>query len=73
MGLRGTLKDRILHSLINGPLDADKIDYLMRDSRHLGLNYGQGIDFGRLLLCLTIVFKEDRGQTYAALGRIPSE
>jgi len=74
----GSLKDRILHSLISGPIDADKIDYLLRDSRHLGLKYGDGIDLERLLRCFTIVFKEEDKKTYAALGihekgKIPAE
>lgn len=74
-----TLKDRILRSLIDGPIDADKIDYLMRDSQALGLNYGRSMDFERLLRCLTIVTEEQAdGETFAALGihekgKIPSE
>jgi HD superfamily phosphohydrolase len=76
--LRGSLKDRILHSLINGPIDADKVDYLMRDSRHLGLIYGSSIDLDRLLRCLTVVFREQDTQTYAAMGihekgKVPAE
>jgi HD superfamily phosphohydrolase len=76
--LEGTLKDRILHTLISGPIDADKIDYLMRDSLRLGLNYGKGTDLERLLRTLTIVFREQDGKTYAALGihekgKIPAE
>jgi HD superfamily phosphohydrolase len=76
--MRGSLKDRILHTLINGPVDADKIDYLMRDSVRLGLNYGKGTDLERLLRTLTIVFREQDGQTYAALGihekgKVPAE
>jgi HD superfamily phosphohydrolase len=73
------LKDRILRSLIDGPIDADKIDYLMRDSQALGLTYGRSMDFERLLRCLTIVTKEEAdGETFAALGihekgKIPSE
>jgi serine/threonine protein kinase len=66
--MAGELKDRILHSLIDGPLDADKIDYVMRDSIRLGLNYGKVIDLDRLLRTLTIVFREDDNQTYAVLG-----
>ncbi len=66
--LSGDLKDRILHSLIDGPLDADKIDYLIRDSARLGLTYGQGIDLARLMSTLTIVFKEEDNQTAAVLG-----
>jgi HD superfamily phosphohydrolase len=78
--LRGTLKDRILHSLIDGPIDADKIDYLMRDSIQLGLTYGKVIDLERLLHVLTVVFRKGAGSgaTYASLGihekgKIPAE
>ena len=66
--MKGTLKDRILHSLIDGPMDADKTDYLMRDSLHLGLKSGEILDFEHLLGCLTIVFREEDEQTYAVLG-----
>lgn len=30
--------------IINGPLDADKIDYILRDSYHVGLKYGFDVD-----------------------------
>lgn len=66
--MKGSLKDRILHSLIDGPIDADKMDYLMRDSRNLGLTYGLVLDFERLLRCLTIIYREQEDQTYAVLG-----
>lgn len=66
--LSGMLKDRILHSLIDGPIDADKTDYLMRDSRNLGLTYGAVIDVDHLLRCLTIVYRHDGDHTYAVLG-----
>jgi len=66
--MRGELKDRILHSLIDGPIDADKIDYLIRDSLRLGVSYGKVIDLERLLRTLTIVFREEDNQTYAVLG-----
>lgn len=76
--LDGSLKDRILHTLISGPIDADKIDYLMRDSVRLGLNYGKGTDLERLLRTLTVVFREEGGKTYASLGihekgKVPAE
>jgi hypothetical protein len=66
--LIGDLRARILHSLIDGPIDADKIDYLMRDSRRLGLTYGAIIDLERLLRCLTIVFRGQDEETFEALG-----
>ncbi|HEY4760822.1 MAG TPA: HD domain-containing protein [Thermoguttaceae bacterium] len=45
---------RILHSMISGPIDIDKMDYLYRDSLHCGVPYGRHFDQQRLLgsLCL---------------------
>jgi HD superfamily phosphohydrolase len=31
----------LLHSLVSGELDADRMDYLLRDSFHTGVNYGR--------------------------------
>ena len=44
----------IIHSLLSGPIDVDKMDYLMRDSLHAGVPYGRHFDQDRLLasLCL---------------------
>jgi hypothetical protein len=44
----------ILHSLLSGPIDVDKMDYLTRDSLHAGVPYGLHFDQERLLssLCL---------------------
>lgn len=39
--------------LISGQLDADRADYLLRDSLHLGVNYGL-YDKSRLVSCMTI-------------------
>jgi len=39
--------------LISGQLDADRADYLLRDSLHLGVNYGV-YDKNRLISCMTI-------------------
>src|SRR5262245_56486833 len=38
----------ILRSLLSGPIDVDKIDYLMRDSLHAGVPYGRHFDRRRL-------------------------
>jgi HD superfamily phosphohydrolase len=45
---------RILHSMLSGPIDVDKMDYLFRDSLHAGVPYGQNFDQARLIgsLCL---------------------
>jgi HD superfamily phosphohydrolase len=53
----GTATDhagRILQSLLSGPIDVDKMDYLARDSLHAGVPYGRHFDQERLLgsLCL---------------------
>ncbi|GAH55524.1 unnamed protein product, partial [marine sediment metagenome] len=42
-------RDVLLNSFINSAVDADKLDYLTRDSFHCGVNYGKGIDIERLL------------------------
>ncbi len=44
----------ILKSMLSGPIDVDKMDYLYRDSLHAGVPYGMHYDRGRLIgsLCL---------------------
>jgi HD superfamily phosphohydrolase len=51
------LKDRLLRSIIDGPVDADKLDYLVRDSARLGVPYGHGIDIERILDSITTVLE----------------
>jgi HD superfamily phosphohydrolase len=45
---------RILASMLSGPIDIDKMDYLYRDSLHAGVPYGRNFDQPRLIgsLCL---------------------
>jgi HD superfamily phosphohydrolase len=47
-------KSCILHDMLSGPIDVDKMDYLFRDSLHAGVPYGQNFDQQRLIgsLCL---------------------
>ena len=47
-------KSRILASMLSGPIDIDKMDYLYRDSLHAGVPYGRNFDQRRLIgsLCL---------------------
>jgi HD superfamily phosphohydrolase len=33
-----------LHEIVNGPMDADKLDYLLRDAYHIGLRYSFDLD-----------------------------
>ena len=46
--------DRLLASILSGPIDADKMDYLERDSIHMGVPYGRNYDRERLLASLTV-------------------
>lgn len=39
----------MINSFVNSAIDIDKLDYLIRDSVHCGVNYGKGIDIERLL------------------------
>jgi len=76
MLITGTATDpagRILHSLLSGPIDVDKMDYLGRDSLHAGVPYGRHFDEERLLssLCLdehgTTLAITDKGRTAAEM------
>lgn len=44
-----------IHEVINGPIDVDKFDYMLRDSYHAGMRYGFDLRF--LLNQLTLVGK----------------
>jgi HD superfamily phosphohydrolase len=72
----GTATDtagRLLHSLLSGPIDVDKMDYLARDSLHAGVPYGRHFDQERLLssLCLdeagAALAISEKGRTAAEL------
>lgn len=52
-------QDILLHSIISGPIDADKIDYLVRDGEHLGIVYPSGIDKQWLISNLTVCWNDD--------------
>ncbi|MCI0332408.1 MAG: metal-dependent phosphohydrolase, partial [Planctomycetes bacterium] len=64
---------RILRSMLSGPIDVDKIDYLARDSLHAGVPYGQHFDRRRLInsLCLNEAGDSlaitDKGKTAAEM------
>jgi uncharacterized protein len=53
--------DPILKAIVSGPLDADKQDYLLRDSLYAGVNYG-AFDIHQLqrsLLCQTLAGQKE--------------
>lgn len=51
--------DGVARDILDGPVDADKFDYLQRDSVACGVSYGVGIDRPRFLSSLTVDVKED--------------
>lgn len=44
----------ILRSILSGPIDIDKLDYLERDSLHAGVPYGRNFDRYRLIQSMCI-------------------
>lgn len=48
---------KLLADIVSSQLDADRLDYLLRDSHFCGVSYGQ-YDFAWLLHCLMIVEQE---------------
>jgi HD superfamily phosphohydrolase len=65
--------ERVLLSMLSGPIDIDKMDYLFRDSLHAGVPYGRNFDQNRLIgsLCLNAVGDglaiTDKGKTAAEM------
>ena len=53
--LTGTSEDsslKLRQSILSGPIDIDKMDYLGRDSQHCGVPYGRNFDRNRLISSL---------------------
>ena len=67
-------RGRILSSMLSGPIDIDKMDYLPRDSLHSGVPYGRNLDQSRLInsLCLNAAGDglaiTEKGKTAAELA-----
>lgn len=62
------------HQIIHGPVDADQIDYLMRDAHHTGVCHGQ-VDCDRLIKTMAVVNDRivlGRGGVTAAEGLMVS-
>jgi HD superfamily phosphohydrolase len=57
----------VLHDLISGQMDADRTDYLLRDSHHCGVDYGK-FDYRRMIECLELSTGEF-GEIEVALNR----
>ncbi|MFM2097227.1 MAG: hypothetical protein RIS70_4351, partial [Planctomycetota bacterium] len=63
------VRSKLLKSLLSGPIDIDKMDYLARDSLHAGVPYGRNFDQQRLIGSLCVnesgdgVAITDKGRT----------
>jgi len=66
-------KPRLLSSVLSGPVDVDKMDYLVRDSLHAGVPYGRNFDQQRLIGSLCVneagdgLAITDKGRTAAEM------
>ena len=65
-----TTRNPLLADIVSSQLDADRLDYLLRDSHFCGVTYGE-YDFRWLLHCLAAVGKHGKkrlGVTYKGIG-----
>lgn len=61
--------DNLSKDIINSAIDADKLDYIQRDSYYCGVSYGLGIDLDRFFNTLTIhTYHEQIRLAYYAKG-----
>ncbi len=65
-------KMRLLRSILSGPIDVDKMDYLDRDSLHCGVPYGRNFDRQRLIQSLILNECGD-GLAITAKGKTAAE
>ena len=65
-------RHRMLRSILSGPIDVDKMDYLMRDSLHAGVPYGRNFDQARLISSLCLNERGD-GLALTEKGRTAAE
>src|SRR5476649_1226816 len=65
-------KRRVLADIVSSQMDADRLDYLLRDSHFCGVTYGQ-YDFRWMLNSMSIVNSkhgERLGITYKGIGGV---
>lgn len=64
-GRPSSLRRRYLwHNIVSSQLDADRSDYLLRDSYYAGVTYGH-FDLDRILDTLTIAYNDERNPVFA--------
>jgi HD superfamily phosphohydrolase len=62
----------LVRSIISGPIDVDKLDYLERDSLHCGVPYGRNFDKQRLIQSLVVNSTGD-GLAITSKGKTAAE
>lgn len=67
-----TPKLKLLRSILSGPIDVDKMDYLDRDSMHCGVPYGRNFDSQRLIQSL-ILNENGDGLAITVKGKTATE
>lgn len=60
-------RDLVWRELVSGQLDADRMDYLLRDSHHCGVDYGR-YDWRRLRNTITIAGDPESGAPRIGIG-----
>lgn len=65
-------RQRLMRSVLSGPVDIDKMDYLNRDSQHCGVPYGKHFDRHRLISSLILNAAGD-GLAITTKGRTAAE
>jgi HD superfamily phosphohydrolase len=63
---------RLMHSILSGPIDIDKMDYLDRDSLHAGVPYGRNFDRSRLIQSL-LLNEGQNGLAISTKGKTAAE
>jgi uncharacterized protein len=59
---------QLLRDIVSGQVDADRSDYLLRDSLHRGVDYGR-FDHRRLIECLTVWRDDATGELSMGIQR----
>lgn len=63
---------RLRQSILSGPIDIDKMDYLNRDSQHCGVPYGRNFDRQRLISSMVLNAAGD-GLAITSKGKTAAE
>ena len=71
-GESGSRSTQLRRSILSGPIDIDKMDYLVRDSQHCGVPYGRNFDRNRLIGALVVNEAAD-GLAITSKGRTAAE